>query len=70
MMNMVQRGGLQSVRGDSTRSTASIEMEARATQLNEQARVMQDVISMQVATLQERTDKVYAMLTTKLGRVR
>jgi hypothetical protein len=32
--------------------------------------MMQDVISMQIATLQERTDKVFAMLTTKLGRVR
>jgi CRP-like cAMP-binding protein len=36
----------------------------------EEHRVMQDVISMQIATLQERTDKVFAMLTTKLGRVR
>jgi len=29
-----------------------------------------EIVSMQIATLQERTDKVYAMLTTKLGRVR
>jgi len=29
-----------------------------------------DIVSLQIATLQERTDKVYAMLTTKLGRVR
>jgi CRP-like cAMP-binding protein len=57
-------------RRDSMRSEASVDMENRANQLSEQARVMQDVISMQVATLQERTDKVYAMLTTKLGRVR
>ena len=57
-------------RRDSTRSETSLDMENRAMQLSEQARVMQDVISMQVATLQERTDKVYAMLTTKLGRVR
>jgi len=35
-----------------------------------QREAMQDLISMQIATLQERTDKVFAMLTTKLGRVR
>jgi len=28
-----------------------------------------EIVSLQIATLQERTDKVYAMLTTKLGRV-
>jgi len=62
--------GMSTRRDSSARSLASIDMEQRANQLSEQARVMQDVISMQVATLQERTDKVYAMLTTKLGRVR
>ena len=69
-------------RGGSTRSTTSSsalpashfvgdqQYDARAQHFGEQAAVLQDVISMQVATLQERTDKVYTMLTTKLGRVR
>ncbi|GMI28185.1 hypothetical protein TeGR_g1413 [Tetraparma gracilis] len=58
-------------RATSTRSELRTYESSRSfVDAEEDPRMMQDVISMQIATLQERTDKVFAMLTTKLGRVR
>ena len=61
-----------SSRSNSTSSTFNFGLEGEeiAEEYEARARELNDVISLQVATLQERTDKVYAMLTTKLGRVR